>query len=493
MEFQGKKATHDFLSLYNKDSSIQLQDSRPPPQGFYLKTHDFLKPLEKPEEEADPAQQPGPTNRAATAAHVLPGGIGTFSLSHVPEKGSPAAGEAQLVTCAREPGGGLHAGAGFALWDTKENGYRGHWPSPFVARAATRSQSAQDKKRFMDSGSRSSRGFDEEDDDDEEFGKREGISRKVELAVKVDGKGGHDQKAMTPRSKHSATEQRRRSKINDRFQILRDLIPNSDQKRDKASFLLEVIEYIRFLQEKVNKYESSYPGWSDENAKLTPWNTNQVTKNGHSPGFIYSVDDDRVPAAPGMISTAQNPLESDTSAGGVLYKTVENPVAFTSKASSAPIPSQLNYASLERETSVGQPQQRLISDIDSLASQSQSQWLRPSGPVDCSESGEMSNEQEELTIDEGTINVSTAYSQNMLNALNQALASSGIDLSQANISVQINLGKRAPRRATATTMSSAKELVDPLSGNRSAIDHYRVGSSGEESEQALKRRRLDNS
>lgn len=35
------------------------------------------------------------------------------------------------------------------------------------------------------------------------------------LSVKVDGKG-NDQKPNTPRSKHSATEQRRRSKINDR-------------------------------------------------------------------------------------------------------------------------------------------------------------------------------------------------------------------------------------------------------------------------------------
>lgn len=36
-----------------------------------------------------------------------------------------------------------------------------------------------------------------------------------ELRVKVDVKSS-DQKANTPRSKHSATEQRRRSKINDR-------------------------------------------------------------------------------------------------------------------------------------------------------------------------------------------------------------------------------------------------------------------------------------
>lgn len=51
-----------------------------------------------------------------------------------------------------------------------------------------------------------------------------------------------DLRGVTPRSKHSATEQRRRSKINDRFQMLRDLVPHSDQKRDKASFLLEVTD-----------------------------------------------------------------------------------------------------------------------------------------------------------------------------------------------------------------------------------------------------------
>jgi len=83
-----------------------------------------------------------------------------------------------------------------------------------------------------------------------------------------------------------------------RFQVLREIIPHSDQKRDKASFLLEVsqdtflvylgyasgtmishfaswnfgqvIEYIQFLQEKVNRYEG-YPGWNSEPPKLAPW------------------------------------------------------------------------------------------------------------------------------------------------------------------------------------------------------------------------------
>lgn len=79
--------------------------------------------------------------------------------------------------------------------------------------------------------------------------------------------------------------------------MLRGLIPHSDQKRDKASFLLEVhlllipfifsmlyfivynvlckfflqvVEYIQFLQEKVQKYEGSYQEWNHEMAKLVP-------------------------------------------------------------------------------------------------------------------------------------------------------------------------------------------------------------------------------
>lgn len=32
-----------------------------------------------------------------------------------------------------------------------------------------------------------------------------------------------------------------------RFQILRDLIPHSDQKRDKASFLLEVSYFVQII------------------------------------------------------------------------------------------------------------------------------------------------------------------------------------------------------------------------------------------------------
>jgi hypothetical protein len=34
---------------------------------------------------------------------------------------------------------------------------------------------------------------------------------------------------------------------------------------------MQVIEYIRFLQEKVQKYEVSHQKWNQENAKVVPW------------------------------------------------------------------------------------------------------------------------------------------------------------------------------------------------------------------------------
>lgn len=46
----------------------------------------------------------------------------------------------------------------------------------------------------------------------------------------------------------------------------------------------------------------------------------------------------------------------------------------------------------------------------------------------------------------------------LLGALSQALQSSGLDLSQANVSVQINLGKRAARRRTTNHMTNLRVM-----------------------------------
>ncbi|KAG6491274.1 hypothetical protein ZIOFF_052612 [Zingiber officinale] len=355
---------------------------------------------------------------------------------------------------------------------------------------------APEEKRDMDAAaSRSSRGFEDEDDDELEFGRREGPSHKgdsfayliaklwlvspfsdvlaisleilTDLTIKVDGKGsGTDDLPTTPKSKHSAMEQRRRNKINDR-QILRELIPHSDQKRDKASFLLEVIEYIRFLQEKEQKYESSFPGWNQENQK--PWNNNQipvdglpdpsqVIRNGSAHAFSGPFDEGEIPVMPSLIPNAHNPIDSDTTAG-VQYK-MESASGF----------------------------------VATVPAQAQSLWLGSSSPADCATSNEMLNDQEDLIIDEGTITASTNYSQGLLTTLTQALQSSGIDLSQASISVQINLRKRASNSqpGTAATLPNSKGPVDVSPAKQAVAPPSMVGNLSEESSQASKRLKAHN-
>ncbi|VAI76974.1 unnamed protein product [Triticum turgidum subsp. durum] len=222
------------------------------------------------------------------------------------------------------------------------------------------------------------------------------------------GSGGDHKAPGSPRSKHSATEQRRRCKINERFQILRDLVPQSDQKRDKATFLLEVIEYVKFLQEKVQNHEACAGGdWNQENTKLAPWNRVPVdlmpgvaaptTKNCSAGNFL----DNSIPTMPEMLQNAETVVE----------------------------PAKLN--------------------ADIIESQYQSQWQ------DCLVDSEMSNEKEELTIDEGTITVSSVYSQNLFTALTNAMENLGIDLSQASVTVHVNLGRRAISRSN--NISSAKK------------------------------------
>lgn len=103
---EGRKPTHDFLSLYSHSSV--LQDPRPPAQDGYRKTHDFLqlealgKAIAKEETTAEeamaekPQPPPPPAPPPRSAEHVLPGGIGTYSISHISSRA-----EGALFTVAR--------------------------------------------------------------------------------------------------------------------------------------------------------------------------------------------------------------------------------------------------------------------------------------------------------------------------------------------------------------------------------------------------------
>lgn len=493
MGLQGDKATHDFLSLYSaaKDSALPLlPESKPLPppahhhQGFFLKTHDFLQPLERPSSQSPP---PPPTQIAAEKPlhqHALPGGIGTFSISRA------AAGQPGAAVKQEQPP--------FALWGQPDP--RGHpWSLPFAARcvavASTMPQPQQQQQQrpperkagggFMDAGSRSSggAGF---DDDDGLAARREVSSSLKELSVRVEAKGGScsgsagtDQLPNTPRSKHSATEQRRRSKINDRFQILREILPQNDQKRDKASFLLEVIEYIRFLQEKVHKYEVSNPEWNQENTKIMPWSNiyfrsswknsqnkdeingdmasdpSQLTKNGSSPLFPFAAKpEDHNNAA--AFETASGAHEVVEPKGCLPFKQAEPPTSVANNVASQQ-PMQLTKSS-PSEDSAGH-------------------------------NGMLSNP--ELAIDEGTISLSSQYSQGLLTTLNLALQSSGIDLSQASISVQINLGKRANKRSSPGSNSTSKDLINQVSRDQDMAHQLRAGDGARGHSQAAKRHKSD--
>ncbi|CAL1395279.1 unnamed protein product [Linum trigynum] len=287
--------------------------------------------------------------------------------------------------------------------------------------------------------------------------------------------GKNSDKASAVRSKHSVTEQRRRSKINDRFQILRELIPQCNQKRDTASFLLEVIEYVRYLQEKVQKYEGSYQGLSTEPTKLMPWRNShwrvqsfvghpQAINNGSGLGPVFprKFDENNIAVTPTMLASAQNtPMEPDPSQDAACNKAMDqHQPDLTNKGFSLPT----------RRLQTTIPLQQAYSDPQS---------------VECAVTGDSLNQAEELSIEGGTISISSAYSEGLLNALTQALQTAGIDLSQANISVQIDLGKRS-NRGLASGTSANKDIQNPVANHQSTI-HLRDVTSERDSDHFLKR------
>ncbi|XP_024975318.1 transcription factor BIM2-like isoform X2 [Cynara cardunculus var. scolymus] len=306
----------------------------------------------------------------------------------------------------------------------------------------------------------------EEEEDDEDF-----ISRTTDGSSQKDGRR-NDQKASSHRSKHSETEQRRRSKINERFQILRDLIPQNDQKRDRASFLLEV-------------YEGAYQGWSPEPTKLMPWRGNCGADNfaDQSPPIKNgSVDEGNIVFAPALLTNVQNLVESDLN-GSAGFKATDHGAA---RAVSMDVPLQQNTFEAEpTHTSQGS-----FPDVELLASQSRTQpWnARPVSSEGAIQSCTPS-EMEELKMQREEASISNAYSKGLLNNLTQALGSSGVDLSQACISVQFDIRKRASSGATSTSFSVKDH--DFLSPGNQATTHCAVRNGDDVCNQAHKRPRTE--
>ncbi|XP_019194985.1 PREDICTED: transcription factor BIM2 isoform X2 [Ipomoea nil] len=262
-----------------------------------------------------------------------------------------------------------------------------------------------------------------DEDDDMEFSSRsvDGFSQKV----KVEGRSG-DQKANVVRSKHSEAEQRRRSKINERFQILRNLIPEKDNKRDKASFLLEVIQYIQSLQGRIQMYEGGCQDWSQEPSELMPWRSSSGAV-GHSELIRNgSAHEDNGVLDQTILANAHDSTESDPSAE-VLYKTMDDLQRLTNEATSFGMQMQPSF---------------FEGSIENLASQSQFfYWTDEQNETQRAAPGCSQNGQEEPETGGGEAGISNEFSQRLMNTLNRTLASLGVDMLQANVSVQLDIDK----------------------------------------------------
>nr|GEV03443.1 transcription factor BIM2 [Tanacetum cinerariifolium] len=282
------------------------------------------------------------------------------------------------------------------------------------------------------------------------------------------GKNNSYDKIDATRSKHSVTEQKRRSKINERFQILRDLIPNSDQKRDTASFLLEVIEYVQYLQERVQKHEGPYQGYSAEPTKLMPWRNShwRVPNFGHPP--VIRNDSGSAPSLPVRFDETVSTINTP-------------PQILTHSDPSGDLNRNLIDLQPDSHANIPVPEGTLS---HSTLGGSLCHVNRQSTDIPAAGDG---NQQDELTVEGGTINISSVYSEGLLYSLTQALKSSGVNLTQASISVQVDLGKRANRGLTSGA-STAKDHGNPQSSNQ-PVGRSQEFSNGENSDQPQKRQK----
>lgn len=553
---QGKQATiHDFLSLCGtgaSSTSTTTVSNHGSQQSST--TQDFLQPLQK---NLIPA--------GSSSGNLLPNGFVLNASKPFITSNEPGAGQQSCFT---------FGNGSFELRENFQSKYRstnisfgpkgGHVPHAMPLNKHWQQASVE----VLDGNKRLSRvpSEEDEDEDDESFehvysARKEGRFQKGENTQQMDGR--NQDKGATPRSKHSATEQRRRSKINDRFQMLRQLLPNADQKRDKASFLLEVIEYIQMLHEKVKKYEGSdFRGQHQERTKIISWDrssaqqdvtftsTQDIKEIPDSNGSVRSrlsplrgMSEDglttsvlmctMVPAsalqganfetkpvitkplplsfsqAPAtlmieqtsnhvhqnLISEGQNVFgqrlrqedqatikardfllnKGDVTASHILQSRnmllpqdshqVADPRFLSSRAMDQSV-STLNFRRPEDEAE-GRVRSNQVTDIGSTSAKDVN---RPSigfdgkgvhGVSEVEQRAEVSpaNEQEAPAVLGGVINISSAYSQGLLDTLTRALQSSGVDMAQATISVQIDLGKPESSSSKQRTPSTGGLLL----------------------------------
>ncbi|CAM0944434.1 unnamed protein product [Alopecurus aequalis] len=385
--FQGEEPAQDFLSLRAGGSS-------PFPRSLHS-NQQALNSLEPAKQRTGDGMGAAGDVAVSTSAdlevHVLPGGVGTFSIRQVPDarlREESAAAAVSIMEVAHASGSRAMAhSAPSTMWQ----------------------DSGVDKR------SRGSRAE----------GRSSGSSA--------------DQEPSSPRSKHSATEQRRRTKINDRLDVLRDLLPNCNQKRDKASFLLEVIEYIRHLQDKCQKYESAIPeNTHGVDAKSMPWD-----KVYYRSRWMNAQNTSQVQGG-GLSTTGENMNKEQYSSKGIT-------VAAASLFSTQSV----------RETSTTASSSHKLTE--NSMPHNQPPWLSMSTMNQNGDASNITLSKHETESNHDNIHsLSSAYSQGLLHKLKEALQKSGVDPSQANISVEINMDRQARTNAHTHDSSKANEGKEPI-------------------------------
>ncbi|XP_052118222.1 transcription factor BIM2 isoform X2 [Arachis duranensis] len=218
---------------------------------------------------------------------------------------------------------------------------------------------------------------------------------------------------------------------------------------DHSTSIEEVIEYIHFLQEKVHKYEGSFQGWNHEPEKLMPWRNNDKpaesfeacgTNSGSGPSptllFASKIDEKNITLSPPITGSSQK-LEPGLNTA-TPFKNMDHPPGITNNTFPIPISSPPNFFPPRKSIGLGE----MPHVTHRLPSDAGNGIYQPS--VEC-QTVTATNEklkEKELAIEGGAISISSVYSKGLLDTLTHALQSSGVDLSQASISVQIELRKQ---------------------------------------------------
>ncbi|XP_062106426.1 transcription factor BIM2-like isoform X2 [Humulus lupulus] len=242
--------------------------------------------------------------------------------------------------------------------------------------------------------------------------------------------------------------------------------------------------YWRSLSEKINMYEESYQGWSSEPAKLHPWRNqhastetfadlSQVVKNG-------SDLQNNVIVSPSLLPNQQNSLESDMGVA-MVYKTLDH-LPGSATQSVPPNVEQTNmFDPSGRHVVPLQPMQESVSDdsdVDPLPQPLPEPWQGGHTTT----SSVLNNAPSIKEEKSGSLTMSNSYSQGVFDTLKQALRSSGVDLSQTRISVQIDVASQTDSGLTSIAFSSKDHA------NRSL--NSQVISTDDKFERAHKRLRI---